>query len=104
MKNEEQTAEMKFMRRIWSYNLLDYRTNADILEFKADPVEKKLTQYNTNDLIMSAGWKTSGAQNDSMTIDLSSWTTVKENTFFLKRHLQSFADLWPTLMGFSIYI
>jgi hypothetical protein len=22
----------------------------------------------------------------------------------LKRHLQSFADLWPTLMGFSIYI
>jgi len=23
---------------------------------------------------------------------------------FLKRHLQSFADLWPTLMGFSIYI
>jgi hypothetical protein len=24
--------------------------------------------------------------------------------FFLKRHLQSFADLWPTLMGFSIYI
>jgi hypothetical protein len=21
-----------------------------------------------------------------------------------KRHLQSFADLWPTLMGFSIYI
>jgi hypothetical protein len=24
--------------------------------------------------------------------------------FLLKRHLQSFADLWPTLMGFSIYI
>jgi hypothetical protein len=24
--------------------------------------------------------------------------------FFVKRHLQSFADLWPTLMGFSIYI
>jgi hypothetical protein len=24
--------------------------------------------------------------------------------FFKKRHLQSFADLWPTLMGFSIYI
>jgi len=23
---------------------------------------------------------------------------------FLKRHLQSFADLWPTLMGFSIDI
>jgi hypothetical protein len=25
-------------------------------------------------------------------------------TIFFKRHLQSFADLWPTLMGFSIYI
>jgi hypothetical protein len=24
--------------------------------------------------------------------------------FFFKRHLQSFADLWPTLMGFSIHI
>jgi hypothetical protein len=24
--------------------------------------------------------------------------------FFNKRHLQSFADLWPTLMVFSIYI
>jgi hypothetical protein len=24
--------------------------------------------------------------------------------FFLKRYLQSFANLWPTLMGFSIYI
>jgi hypothetical protein len=23
---------------------------------------------------------------------------------FFNRHLQSFADLWPTLMGFSIYI
>jgi hypothetical protein len=22
---------------------------------------------------------------------------------FFKRHLQSFADLWPTLTGFSIY-
>jgi hypothetical protein len=26
------------------------------------------------------------------------------NIIFLKRHLQSFAGLWPTLMGFSIYI
>jgi hypothetical protein len=26
------------------------------------------------------------------------------SNFFLKRHLQSFAGLWPTLMGFSIYI
>jgi hypothetical protein len=25
-------------------------------------------------------------------------------SFFLKRHLQSFADFWPTLTGFSIYI
>jgi hypothetical protein len=24
--------------------------------------------------------------------------------FLFKRHLQSLADLWPTLMGFSIYI
>jgi len=24
--------------------------------------------------------------------------------FLKKKHLQSFADLWPTLMGFSIYI
>jgi hypothetical protein len=24
--------------------------------------------------------------------------------YIFKRHLQSFADLWPTLMGFSIYI
>jgi hypothetical protein len=24
--------------------------------------------------------------------------------FILKRHLQSIAELWPTLMGFSIYI
>jgi hypothetical protein len=24
--------------------------------------------------------------------------------FILKRHLQPFADIWPTLMGFSIYI
>jgi hypothetical protein len=24
--------------------------------------------------------------------------------FLFKRHLESFADLWPTLMGFSIYI
>jgi hypothetical protein len=27
-----------------------------------------------------------------------------DDFFILKRHLQSFADLWPTLMGFSVYI
>jgi len=27
-----------------------------------------------------------------------------KNIYIFKRHLQSFADLWPTLMGFSIYI
>jgi hypothetical protein len=26
------------------------------------------------------------------------------NIVFFKRHLQSFVDLWPTLMGLSIYI
>jgi hypothetical protein len=31
-------------------------------------------------------------------------TTTTTTTTFLKKHLQSFADLWPTLMGFSIYI
>jgi hypothetical protein len=29
---------------------------------------------------------------------------LPSRNFFYKRHLQSFADLWPTLMGFSIYI
>jgi hypothetical protein len=26
------------------------------------------------------------------------------DTLFLKKHLQSFADFWPILLGFSIYI
>jgi hypothetical protein len=29
---------------------------------------------------------------------------VSNYYFFSKRHLQPFADLWPNLMGFSIYI
>jgi hypothetical protein len=31
-------------------------------------------------------------------------TRCIENHFFLKRHLQSSTDFWPTLMDFSIYI
>jgi hypothetical protein len=32
------------------------------------------------------------------------YLTFACQSHFFKRHLQSFADLWPTLMGFSIYI
>jgi hypothetical protein len=38
------------------------------------------------------------------TIDVQAFRMVLYLQVFFKRHLQSFADLWPTLMGFSIYI
>jgi hypothetical protein len=44
--NRLKRAEMKFLRRIAGYSLLDNRRNVDILEeLKVDPLEKKLAQY-----------------------------------------------------------
>jgi hypothetical protein len=41
---------------------------------------------------------------DVFEIGLDCVCAVKYKTDFFKRPLQYFADLWPNLMGFSIYI
>jgi hypothetical protein len=41
---------MEFMRRTAGYSLLDHRGNKDILDLKAEPVEKKFAQYKQNRL------------------------------------------------------
>jgi hypothetical protein len=42
------TAEMKFIRRIAGYNLLDHRRNNIVKKKNTDAVERKLSQYNKN--------------------------------------------------------
>jgi hypothetical protein len=45
-----------------------------------------------------------GAEENIWKSDGENYIMRRFTIIFFKRHLQSFADLWPTLMGFSIYI